>query len=150
LRDLVARRQPPRLVKIGYTLSSDDHSPGELLEMLEEAIEVMRLLWQGGAHVYDLPEEPSKILVSGFGPKATSLAARVGDGYVTTSPDKELIGQFRAEHGKGPVHAGAKVCFGPDRDEAVKTVHRLWPNIGPNLNPFFDTWAPHILERLGG
>src|SRR3954452_16016267 len=85
-----------------------DAWPGadERLEMLEEAIEVMRLLWQGGvqshrgrhyrvshARVYDLPDEAPKILVSGFGPSATSLAARVGDGYVTTSPDKELIGQ---------------------------------------------------------
>src|SRR6059058_5649019 len=71
----------------------------ERLEMLEEAIEVMRLLWQGGvqshrgrhyrvenARVYDLPDEPPKVLVSGFGPKATSLAARVGDGYCTTAP----------------------------------------------------------------
>src|SRR3954464_9269920 len=65
----------------------------ERLEMLEEAIEVMRLLWQGGvqshrgrhyrvshARVYDLPEEPPPVLISGFGPSATKLAARVGDG----------------------------------------------------------------------
>jgi G6PDH family F420-dependent oxidoreductase len=115
----------------------------ERLEMLEEAIEVMRLLWSGGvqshrgrhyrvshARVYDLPEEPPKVLVSGFGPSATKLAARVGDGYCTTSPDEELIKLYRSEGGKGPIHAGAKVCFGPDKDEAVKTVHRLWPNIG--------------------
>jgi G6PDH family F420-dependent oxidoreductase len=115
----------------------------ERLEMLEEAVEVMRLLWSGGvqshrgrhyrvshARVYDLPEAPPKVLVSGFGPKATKLAARIGDGYATTSPDEELIKLYRSEGGKGPVHAGAKVCFGPDKDEAVKTVHRLWPNIG--------------------
>jgi G6PDH family F420-dependent oxidoreductase len=115
----------------------------ERLEMLEEAVEVMRLLWQGGvqshrgrhyrvshARVYDLPDEPPKVLVSGFGPSATKLAARIGDGYATTSPDEELIGLYRSEGGKGPVHAGAKVCFGPDEQEAVRTVHRLWPNIG--------------------
>jgi G6PDH family F420-dependent oxidoreductase len=196
----------------------------ERLEMLEEAIEVMRLLWQGGvqshrgrhyrvshARVYDLPPEPPKVLVSGFGPSATKLAARIGDGYCTTSPDEELIGLYRSEGGKGPIHAGSKVCFGPDEQEAVRTVHRLWPNIGlpgelaqvlptpahfeqaaelvteemigqavpcgpdldhhaqelqafadagvdelyvqqvgPDLDAFFDTWAPHILERLGG
>ena len=196
----------------------------ERLEMLEEAIEVMRLLWQGGvqshrgrqyrvshARVYDLPEEPPPVLVSGFGPKATQLAARVGDGYVTTSPDEEMIGLYRSEGGKGPVIAGGKVCFGADEQEAVRTVHRLWPNIGlpgelaqvlptpahfeqasqlvteeaigqavpcgpdldhhaeqlqafaaagvdelylqqvgPELDAFFDTWAPYILERFGG
>jgi G6PDH family F420-dependent oxidoreductase len=113
------------------------------LEMLEEAIEVMRTLWQGGvqhhrgrhyrvssARIYDLPGEPPPILVSGFGPKSTKLAARVGDGYCTTSPDKELIDLYRSEGGKGPVHAGAKVCFGADEQEAIRTAHRLWPNIG--------------------
>jgi G6PDH family F420-dependent oxidoreductase len=113
------------------------------LEMLEEAIEVIRTLWQGGvqhhrgrhyrvssAQIYDLPDEPPPILVSGFGPKSTELAARVGDGYCTTSPDKELIDLYRSEGGKGPVHAGAKVCFGADEQEAVRTAHRLWPNIG--------------------
>jgi G6PDH family F420-dependent oxidoreductase len=115
----------------------------ERLEMLEEAIEVMRLLWSGGvqshrgrhyrvshARVYDLPDNPPQVFVSGFGPSATKLAARVGDGYCTTSPDEELIKLYRSEGGKGPIQAGAKVCFGPDKDEAVKTVHRLWPNIG--------------------
>jgi G6PDH family F420-dependent oxidoreductase len=115
----------------------------ERLEMLEEAIEVMRLLWRGGvqshrgrhyrvshARVYDLPDEPPRVLVSGFGPSATKLAARVGDGYCTTSPDEELIGLYRSQGGSGPVHAGSKVCFGPDEQEAIRTVHRLWPNIG--------------------
>src|SRR5919199_6585159 len=58
------------------------------LEMLEEAIEVIRLLWEGGtkdhegrhyyvenARLYTLPAEPPPILVSGFGPKATRLVA---------------------------------------------------------------------------
>jgi G6PDH family F420-dependent oxidoreductase len=115
----------------------------ERLEMLEESIEVMRLLWEGGvqshrgrhyrvshARVYDLPDQPPPVLVSGFGPSATKLAARIGDGYCTTSPDEELIGLYRSEGGKGPIYAGAKVCFGPDEQEAVKTVHKLWPNIG--------------------
>ncbi len=70
------------------------------LEMLEEAVEVIRLLWQGGmqshhgrhycvenARVYDLPEQTPPILISGFGPKSTALAARIGDGYCTVGPD---------------------------------------------------------------
>src|SRR3954447_4486070 len=88
----------------------------ERLEMLEEAIEVMRLLWSGGvqshrgrhyrvshARVYDLPDSPPQVFVSGFGPSATKLAARVGDGYCTPSPDEELIKLYRSEGGKGPV-----------------------------------------------
>ncbi len=119
-----------------------DHWPeaDERLEMLEEAVEVIRLLWQGGsqshrgrhyrvenARVYDLPDKPPEILVSGFGPKAVKLAARIGDGYATTSPD-ELIKMYRDEGGKGPIQAGTKVCFGSDEAEARKTAYRLWPN----------------------
>jgi G6PDH family F420-dependent oxidoreductase len=113
------------------------------LEMLEEAVEVMRTLWQGGqrshhgrhytvenARVYDLPERPPPVLVSGFGPKAVKLAAKIGDGFCTTAPDKDAIGLYRSEGGRGPVHAGTKVCFMDDEDEAMKTVLRLWPNEG--------------------
>src|SRR4051794_9140668 len=113
------------------------------LEMLEEAVEVIRHLWQGGqrshrgrhytvenARIYDLPDEPPPILVSGFGPKAVEVAARIGDGFVTAQPAKDDIEQYRAEGGTGPVHAGAKVCFMDDEDKARETAHRLWPNEG--------------------
>src|SRR6185437_6397100 len=112
------------------------------LEMLEEAIEVIRELWQGGsrshrgryytvenARIYDLPEQPPPILVSGFGPKSTQLAARVGDGFCTVAPVGEAVESFRSEAGEGKLVAGGtKVCF--DRDEAAAraTAHRLWPN----------------------
>ena len=113
------------------------------LEMLGEAVEVLRLLWQGGqrshrgrhytvenARVYDLPSEPVPVLVSGFGPKAISMAAKIGDGYVTMSPDEEAIKQYRAEGGKGPIHSGTKVCYMASEEEARDTVMRLWPNEG--------------------
>ena len=111
------------------------------LEMLEEAVAVIRDLWEGGvrdhrgrhytvqnARIYDLPPEPPPILVSGFGPKSVRLAARIGDGYVTTMPDADLIGLYRSEGGKGPVQAGTKVCFDADEAQARRTAHRLWPN----------------------
>jgi G6PDH family F420-dependent oxidoreductase len=112
------------------------------LEMLEEAIEVIRKLWTGevvshdGEHyrvrharLYTRPSEPPPILVSGFGPKSVDLAARVGDGYCITGPDRELISRYRSNGGEGkPVHAGTKVCYGPDEAEARRTVYRIWPN----------------------
>jgi G6PDH family F420-dependent oxidoreductase len=111
------------------------------LEMLEEAVEVIRTLWRGGqqdhrgrhytvqnARIYDLPDPPPPIYVSGFGPKAVRVAARIADGYVTTMPDADLIGLYRDEGGRGPIQAGTKVCFGPDEQQARATAHRLWPN----------------------
>lgn len=114
------------------------------LEMLEEAIEVIRLLWEGGtkdhdgrhymvenARIYTLPDEPPPILVSGFGPKAIQLAGRVGDGYMNVAPDGEMLSLFRSSGGGDkPAHGAFKVCYGPDRDECVRTAHRTWPNEG--------------------
>jgi G6PDH family F420-dependent oxidoreductase len=113
------------------------------LEMLEEAIDVMRLLWKGGnrshrgrhytvenARLYTLPDEPPPVLVSGFGPKSIALAARIADGYCATMPEASFVERYRSAGGKGPAQGGVKVCWGPDEDECVKTVHRLWPNEG--------------------
>jgi G6PDH family F420-dependent oxidoreductase len=109
------------------------------LEMLEEAVEVLRALWTGDvvnhrgrhytvdhARIYTLPDTPPPVIVSGFGPKSIELAARIGDGYATVAP--ELAQQYRDAGGRGVVQAGTKVCYGPDRDAAVRTVHRIWPN----------------------
>jgi G6PDH family F420-dependent oxidoreductase len=83
-----------------------DRWPGadERLEMLEEAVEVIRTLWQGGVQhhrgkhyraehcqIYDLPERLPPIIVSAFGPKAIKLAARIGDGYCTVGPDADAV-----------------------------------------------------------
>jgi G6PDH family F420-dependent oxidoreductase len=74
------------------------------LEMLEEAVWLIRELWTGEvittegkyfkvdhARIYNLPQTPPDIYVSGFGPKATELAARIGDGFINTSPDDKLL-----------------------------------------------------------
>jgi G6PDH family F420-dependent oxidoreductase len=115
----------------------------ERLEMLEESVEVIRKLWDGGVHnhngrhyrverarVYDLPDQPPPILVSGFGPKAIDVAARIGDGFVTVQPDADAVKQFRSG-AKAPdvlVQGGTKVCWAADEAQARKTAHRLWAN----------------------
>jgi G6PDH family F420-dependent oxidoreductase len=112
------------------------------LEMLEEAVGLIRELWRGGvvhhrgdhyrvehARVYTRPGSPPPIPISGFGPKAVDLAARIGDGYVITMPDADLIGRFRSNGGGDkPVQAGMKVCWAADEAEARRTARRLWPN----------------------
>ncbi|WP_426244656.1 TIGR03557 family F420-dependent LLM class oxidoreductase [Nocardioides sp. LHG3406-4] len=113
------------------------------LEMLEEAIGLMRELWQGDfvnhrgrhytadtARIYTLPDEPPPVFVSGFGPKATDLAARIGDGYITTSPDRDLLDRFRKESGGKPTQGGVKVAWAPTEDEGAELAHRIWGNSG--------------------
>ncbi|MFD9003320.1 TIGR03557 family F420-dependent LLM class oxidoreductase [Streptomyces sp. NPDC059582] len=112
------------------------------MEMLEEAVQVMRRLFTGeqtthrgthytvqNARLYTVPDEPPPLYVSGFGPQAATLAGRIGDGFVTMSPDADLVEQFRrAGGGQKPVVGGLKVCWGTDRAQALKTAHRLWAN----------------------
>jgi G6PDH family F420-dependent oxidoreductase len=112
------------------------------LEMLEEAVGVIRLLHEGGvkdhygtyytvenARLYTLPARPVPIFVSGFGAKSAELAGRIGDGFCSTKPDADLVGTFRdSGGGSKPVQGGFKVCWGLDEQAAVQTAHRLWAN----------------------
>ncbi|MGO4752414.1 TIGR03557 family F420-dependent LLM class oxidoreductase [Streptomyces sp. 2MCAF27] len=117
--------------------------PAIRLEMLEEAVAVIRQLFEGhqvshhgkhytveSARLYTVPEEPVPIDIAAFGSAAAALAGRVGDGFITMVPDAELVARFRRGSGAAgnakPVSGGLKVCFGPDADDALRTVHRLW------------------------
>jgi G6PDH family F420-dependent oxidoreductase len=116
----------------------------ERLEMLEESVQVIRTLWQGGsqshrgrhyrvenARIYDLPDELPPILISGFGPKSTELAARIGDGFCTVSPEKDAVETVREQGGQDKLIAGGmKVCWDEDEQRARETAYRLWPNDG--------------------
>ncbi|WP_327400758.1 LLM class F420-dependent oxidoreductase [Streptomyces sp. NBC_01288] len=112
------------------------------LEMLEEAVHVMRELFTGNqishrgkhytvenARLYTVPDEPVPIDVSAFGPHAAEVAGRIGDGFITMAPDAPAIERFRRSGGgTKPVSAGLKVCWATDKDEAVRTAHHLWAN----------------------
>lgn len=114
------------------------------LDMLTEAIEVIRKLWTGevlthrGEHytvqharIYTLPDRPPPIYMSGFGPKASRLAGQIADGFITTRSDAGLVEQFRGEAGPGkPVVGSMKACFGEDEARARRTAHRMWPTSG--------------------
>ncbi len=112
------------------------------LEMLEEAVEVMRSLWEGhsvthrgrhyhveNARIYSRPDAPVPVYVSGFGPKATRLAARIGDGYCSTAPDAGMVSLYRETGGRGPAQGGMKVCWAADEASAKKTAHTLWAHL---------------------
>lgn len=114
------------------------------LEQLEEAVEVMRRLWTGefvtfhgrhytveNARIYTRPDQPPPVYVSAFGPNAVEVAGRIGDGFISTSPDREGLEHFRAAGGAGkPAQAGYKVCWGRDPERSIDTAHRLWANSG--------------------
>jgi G6PDH family F420-dependent oxidoreductase len=125
-------------------------------EMLAEAVDVVRQLWTGetvdfrgdyyevdNARVFDAPDAPIPVIVSGFGPAAAELAGRIGDGYWGTAPERELLDAFEGAGGDGPRFAQLTLCWADDADTARKTVREIWPNAGISgqLSQDLPTWT---------
>jgi coenzyme F420-dependent glucose-6-phosphate dehydrogenase len=116
--------------------------PAVRLEMLEEAVGLIRRLWEGddvnhrgehytveNARIYTLPEEPPPIVVAAAGKKATELAGRVGDGLIGTSPDPQQLRRFEEAGGQGkPRYAQIHVCWAKTEEQAKRTAREWWPN----------------------
>ena len=118
-------------------------SANERLDMLEEAVELIRELWKGeltsfdgdhyflqDARIYTLPEEPIEIVVAASAPDAAGLAGRIGDGLVSTAPQAELVDGFLGAGGEGPRYGQLTVCFAESEDAARSTALEIWPNAG--------------------
>ena len=131
-------------------------APEVRLEMLEEAVGVIRALWAGetvdhygryytveNARIFDAPRDPIPVIVSGFGPQSAALAGRIGDGYWGTSPEKELLDTFAEAGGTGPRYAQLTMCWADDEESARKTVHEIWPTGGLSgqLSQDLPTWT---------
>jgi G6PDH family F420-dependent oxidoreductase len=116
--------------------------PQARLELLEEAIEVLRLLWQGGyqshygthytveqARIFTLPDEPPPIAVAASNEQAAQLAGRLGDALIAVAPDDEVVESFEQGGGNGkPRYGQLHVCYDEDEARARKTAHEVWPN----------------------
>ena len=109
-------------------------------EMLEEAVGVIRELWQGdvvshrgefyrvqNARLYTLPESLPPIRVAASGERMAKIAARIGDGLISTAPDKELIDTYRQAGGTGPLIGQLSVCWADSEAKARKTAFEWWP-----------------------
>ena len=118
-------------------------STGERRDMLEEAVAVMRRLWEGEltswegryyrvdtARLYTLPEETVEVVVAVGGTEAAELAGRIGDGLVTTAPRAELVDAFERAGGQGPRYGQLTVCYAESEQEARRTALEWWPNGG--------------------
>jgi coenzyme F420-dependent glucose-6-phosphate dehydrogenase len=121
----------------------DHWPPADIrLEMLDEAVKIIRLLWQGGqqsywgnyyivenARVYDLPQELPPILVAASGSMAAELAGRIGDGLISTTPSEDVIGKFSDGGGaEKPRYGQVTVCWAQDETTARRTAYEWWPN----------------------
>ena len=131
------------------------------LEMLEEAVAVIRLLWQGGwqshygkyytveqARIFTLPEKPAPIMIAAVKPRSAELAGRIADGMISTAPERDLIKQFEQAGGKGkPRYGQVTICYAPTEDEAARTVRKCWPNAGLSAPLTTDLPLPTHFEK---
>lgn len=126
--------------------------PGERRTMLEEAIGVIRALWEGsetdhdGDHwkvehltLWERPVPPPSILVAASGRRSAELAASSGDGIIGVAPDASLSDAYRGAGGQGRCSAQLHVSLAATDDEAVDQAWEWWPNGGV---------APAVLSEL--
>ncbi|HEX3621335.1 MAG TPA: TIGR03557 family F420-dependent LLM class oxidoreductase [Acidimicrobiales bacterium] len=112
-------------------------------DMLAEAIDVIRQLWEGGyqsydgqyftvenARIYTLPDEPPPIVMAAGGPSAAEMAGDLADGIWVVAPKSDLLDTYAQAGGKGDRIGQVKLCWAPSEDEAKKTVCDVWPNAG--------------------
>jgi len=109
-------------------------------EMLVEAVDIMRELWDGGytthygdfytvenARIYTLPEELPPVYVAAAGTESAQLAGAIGDGLISTAPDAETVQTFDQSGGEGkPKYGQMTVCWGKDEEQAKKTATEIW------------------------
>ena len=130
-------------------------------ERLEEAIEVIRLLWEGGlkthrgthytvenARIYSLPDEPPPILVAVGGKRSVDLAARAGDGLIGAAPVAESVDRFRDKGGDGkPTYGQLHVCWAAGEEEGRRTALEWWPNGAMSGSHFLELPLPSHFEE---
>ncbi|CAN7460896.1 TIGR03557 family F420-dependent LLM class oxidoreductase [Phenylobacterium sp. LjRoot225] len=103
-------------------------------EMLEEAIDIFRTLWSGGAHtirgkhftvdharLYDLPDRPITITVGVSGPQSVALAAEKADGMMATEADPKLVQDYLAKAARpGPRYGEVGLAYAETETAALE------------------------------
>ncbi|MEU4379830.1 TIGR03557 family F420-dependent LLM class oxidoreductase [Micromonospora echinofusca] len=137
-------------------------------ERLREALEIIRLLWQGGyrsyegkhlqledARVFDLPETPPVIAVAASGRSSATMAAELGDGLFVTEPEASIVEHYRQAGGDGPRYAEVPMAWAADDQQAVQAVLETsrwmvtgWKVMSELPNPVnFDAASAYVEER---
>ncbi|WP_326686757.1 MULTISPECIES: TIGR03557 family F420-dependent LLM class oxidoreductase [unclassified Streptomyces] len=102
--------------------------------MLREALEIIRLLWQGGyrsyegkylqledARVFDLPPKSPLIAVAASGPASCRIAAELGDGLFATEEKPQIVRHYRQAGGTGPRYAEVPMAWADDETTAARS-----------------------------
>ena len=134
----------------GYDWPSGD----EQLEMMEEALDMIRRLWNGetissgskhfktkDAKLHTRPVSPPPLYVSAFYEGAAEVAAKYADGVWTLGDPEsapKVIDTYKGAGGKGEIILQALVSWAPDDDAALEGA-RKWKGAQPP-EYYVDDW----------
>jgi G6PDH family F420-dependent oxidoreductase len=106
--------------------------------MFDEALDIIRLLWQGGyqnydgkylrledARIFDLPDETPTMAVAVSGPNSVALAAEHGDGLFAVEPNGDLVTGYRDAGGTGPLFCEVPLAWATTEQAAVTAAHTM-------------------------
>jgi coenzyme F420-dependent glucose-6-phosphate dehydrogenase len=140
-------------------LGADWPTPGGQVERMDEALEIIRRLWNGEqvdhqgkwfstkrAVLHTRPENQPPIYISAFGPKAAAVAGKHGDGLWTLADPEmapKMIEAYRAaaeDAGREPgeIILQAQFSWASDDDAALEGA-RVWKGAQPD-EFFTDDW----------
>lgn len=131
------------------------------LEMLEEAVQIIRKLWEGeevshygtyyiveDARVYTLPDELPPIYMASAGEISAQLAGRISDGLISVAPLAEILENFDEGGGAGkPRYGKVDVCWAPSEEEGRKMAHQQWTNTGVKGQLNQELATPSLIEQ---
>ncbi|MGB9937345.1 MAG: TIGR03557 family F420-dependent LLM class oxidoreductase [Methanobacterium sp.] len=161
------------ILGVGSGESLNEHIYGEewpatptRIEMLEEAIDVIRTLWTEdeelidydgfyydleNARIYTKPSELPPIYIAAEGDLACDLAGREGDGLIAQTADEGIVKKFQDSGGKGkPCYAETIVCWAETEEEAKKQAYEIWPIKANTVQLNADLPTPTHFEQLAG
>jgi G6PDH family F420-dependent oxidoreductase len=135
--------------------------PDERLEMLEEAIEIIRRLFGGkyetyrGRHytieqarLYDAPSDPPPIIVAAKAEKAARVAAAKGDGMINTKPHADVVRIYKDAGGTGPIYGKCAGVFVSNRETARQIAKERQPNAALGGEVSTDLALPRDFEAV--
>ncbi len=135
---------------------------GERTHMLEEALQVIRGLWQGrtyshrgsyftvdSARIYSLPEPLPPIYLAAGGKSMARRTATMAEGLIGVAPDASLVDVYRQAGGRGyPICGKVMVCWASTFGEAASTVKKWWPIAGMDQRLSTELRSPSHFEAV--
>jgi G6PDH family F420-dependent oxidoreductase len=111
-------------------------------EMLAEAVQIIRALHEGqqtswagehfrvdSAKIWDLPDTPVPLAVAVSGESSIARFAPLADHLIAVEPDAELVSGWDSARAGRPASrkiGQIPICWGPDRDRAIRRAHELF------------------------